>query len=206
LSLIVDKEGRGLLMGAWLRARAFPLRQDIRSNQLMKYMRVFEKRGMINLYSVDGRDYFEICNWHKYQSTTKEAESNYPPNPDLFQTNSVTDIDKDVELNKDKDVDEDVSDNDLEYLEDLSETFTKWTHKAHEPKEFLPLLRIGATKHDFVQAFRELAGKDLNIPTTPKGLWNPVVNVINKRKAKKEQIEPDYRKYLKGEYGNVGIR
>jgi len=42
------------------------------------------------------------------------------------------------------------------------------------------------------------------IPTTVKGMWNPVINVINKRKAKGEQVEPDYRKYIKGEYGNIG--
>lgn len=168
------------------------------------------------IISIDEQKRYYITRWEdrqgpmsnqERQSRYREAKrkSSYYGNTGV--TNCNTDKDKEVDVEKIKNrVDEDVaSDNDLQYLETLSDTFRELTHIQLEPKEFVVFMKVGATKHDMRQAVRELAGKDMNIPTSPEGMWKPVINVINKRKAKDDQVDQeDYRRYIKGKYGEIG--
>jgi hypothetical protein len=89
LPLILDSEGRGIYNMPWLRSKLFPIRDDVKLDQLEKTFEVFAERKMIVVYEVDGREYFYIPSWKTYQSGThKEAGSVLPAPPDLLQTNS----------------------------------------------------------------------------------------------------------------------
>lgn len=82
LPLALCREGRGLNSPAWLKSKLFPLREDINQERVGQALDWCIERGMIVAYSVDGRDYFYVPSFHKYQgSTVKEAESNYPAPP-----------------------------------------------------------------------------------------------------------------------------
>jgi len=87
LPLALCREGRGIHNPAWLKSKLFPLRTDINQDDISEAFDWLVKRGMVRTYSVDGRGYFYLPNFHKYQgSTTKEAESDYPPPPDQDTT------------------------------------------------------------------------------------------------------------------------
>ena len=83
LPLVLDREGRGRRSGAWLRSKVFPLRTDVTVKQVDEAMTWFVFRLMIRVYEVDGRFYFWVPSFARYQGdTTKEAESDYPPPPE----------------------------------------------------------------------------------------------------------------------------
>jgi hypothetical protein len=203
LSLIADREGRGRLNPSWLRSKILPLRDDVQVDELIGYMEFFNSRNMIDLYTVDGQKYFQICSWHKYQSTSSEAQSEYPSNPDKVETNSGVGLDKvkscadpdvDVDVDVDKDVDKDVdvddscSDNTLE--EQFSNLFTEKTGIESKPGDFKKLIAKGAGTADMLQAIRELANKEYTI-SKASGIVTPTIMVMNKGKNK----EKDWREY-----------
>jgi DnaD/phage-associated family protein len=79
LPLIVDSEGRGIDNPAWLRSKMFPLRPDVELTDIEQAMTWLDQRGLILRYEVDGRKYFLIVNFKKYQTgTEKEARSVLP--------------------------------------------------------------------------------------------------------------------------------
>ena len=114
LPLIACREGRGMDNPSWIKAKAMPVRQDVRPEQVEQAMCWFAERRMLTRYEVGGRFYFQIHNWHRYQGKTDtEAATDYPelpscegdatldmsvqtysrPTPDLLQTNSTSDAD-----------------------------------------------------------------------------------------------------------------
>lgn len=104
LPLALCRKGRGVDNPFWLRSKLFPLRDDVTQEQLESAMNWYYLREMIDRYEVEGRAYFQVRNWHKYQgNTTKEADSIYPENPsrvsqELVQSNAGvgrTDLEKD---------------------------------------------------------------------------------------------------------------
>ena len=121
MSLVLDKEGRGLDNASWVRSRAMPLRLDVTVEMITEALDWYAERGMIQRYCVNGRKYFHILTWHTYQATDKDAPSIYPAplqensasTPDPLQTysrltpeqveeKSITDVDIDKEEDKDK--------------------------------------------------------------------------------------------------------
>lgn len=89
LMLILDSEGRGIYNMAWIRSKMFPIRQDVKIDELQAAFDWLKNRAMIKVYEVDGREYFYIPKWKNYQSgTKKEAESLLPVPPELLRTNS----------------------------------------------------------------------------------------------------------------------
>jgi hypothetical protein len=73
-------QGRGQDNPAWIRARVFPLRQDVTLDMVEAAMAWYAGRGMILRYQVAGRPYFQLANWSRYQgNTSREAPSDYPP-------------------------------------------------------------------------------------------------------------------------------
>lgn len=82
LIVVVDSEGRGIDNPAWLRSRMFPLRDDIRSDQLEGAMAWLHNRKMLLRYEVNGRGYFQVAKFKDYQSgTEREAKSVLPGIP-----------------------------------------------------------------------------------------------------------------------------
>ncbi len=89
LPLGLCSEGRGLDNPAWIKSKIFPLRLDVTPEMIGAAMDWYAHRGMVRRYTVDGRDYFCIPTWHKYQGDTqREAESDYPPPPEMDKQNS----------------------------------------------------------------------------------------------------------------------
>ena len=105
LPLGLDCEGRGIFDYSWIKSKIFPLRKDISEKKLKKSLDWFISRknpdtklGMIEIYSVDGREYFYVPNFKTYQrGLDKEAPSILPapalptnsrPTPDQVQSNS----------------------------------------------------------------------------------------------------------------------
>jgi len=109
LPLVLCREGRGINSPAWLKSKIFPLREDVDAERVGVALDWCIQRGMIVPYSVDGRDYFYVPSFPKYQgNTTKEAESDYPPpqspvesksgvSPEEVQSKSVTDANADAD-------------------------------------------------------------------------------------------------------------
>ena len=109
LPLALCREGRGVNNPSWVRSKVFPLRQDVTLDMVTAALGWYALRKMTVFYSVNGRDYFHVPTFHKYQgNTVKEAESIYPappdaepipaevetssePTPDEVETSSVTD-------------------------------------------------------------------------------------------------------------------
>ena len=82
LPLITCREGRGMDNPVWIKAKAMPLRSDVTPTNVAKAMDWYAQHGMLQRYEVDGRRFFAIRNWHRYQGvTTREAPSNYPEPP-----------------------------------------------------------------------------------------------------------------------------
>jgi hypothetical protein len=126
LPLCADREGRGIFNGAWLRSHLFPLNDQLPAQKIMDAMQWFANRKdkMIEVYEVDGRQYFEICKFKEYQKGfEKEAPSELPPNPnsspvlpqvqtnsrptpDLLPTNSGTDSDSDSDFDSEAEAEE----------------------------------------------------------------------------------------------------
>ncbi len=89
LPLALCREGRGLNCAEWVKAKLFPVRKNVTARKVRAALDWFIERGMVITYSVEGRDYFYVPSFRKYQGgTEKEAESDYPAPPDLLQTNS----------------------------------------------------------------------------------------------------------------------
>ena len=88
LPLILDSEGRGIDLPAWISSRMFPLRR-VDEAKITEALDFFESRKMIVRYEVDGRSYFYCTNWTAYQSgTEKEAASVLPSPQDQVKTGS----------------------------------------------------------------------------------------------------------------------
>lgn len=88
LSLVVDGAGRGIDNPAWVRAKMYPLREDVTMAQIAAAMDWYTKRGMIGRYEADGRKYFYIVKWSAYQSGTEKEAKSVIPEPDLLRTYS----------------------------------------------------------------------------------------------------------------------
>jgi len=79
LPLCCCRDGRGMFHAAWLKSNIYPLRDDVTPEMILGAMQFFADFGMIELYRVGRREYFQICQWFHYQGNTdKEAISPYP--------------------------------------------------------------------------------------------------------------------------------
>lgn len=83
LPLALCREGRGMDNPSWVRSNVFPIRLDVTLGMINGAMDWYAEHSMITRYATNGRAYFLIPTFHKYQgNTVKEAESIYPPPPD----------------------------------------------------------------------------------------------------------------------------
>jgi len=91
-------------------------------------------------------------------------------------------------------------------LNDLCKTFTELTNRKAKPDQFMELSIAGATSDDMRTAFSEISEKNF-IVSKPTGMIEPTLNVLSRRNGKGIlNDQEDYRRYIKGEYGDVGVR
>jgi hypothetical protein len=120
MPLGLDSEGRGIYNPGWVKAKIFPLRDDVTIEQVQIALEWFAERGMIVKYEVLSRFYFHIPTWHTYQGNTdKEAKSVIPAptlqsakrtrkaraTQELVQSKSVSDADADADADAQVDAD-----------------------------------------------------------------------------------------------------
>ena len=122
LPLGLDCEGRGVDNSSWVKGKIMLLRTDVTPQMIDGAMGWYTERGMIERYTVNGRNYFWVPSFSKYQgNTSKEAESLYPPppsddipelvesksgaSPELVESKSSTDVDVDVDSDSDTEED-----------------------------------------------------------------------------------------------------
>ena len=91
LPLICTRDGTGLFHPTLIKSQLFPMRRDVSEQMIEDAFNWFETAELITVYEVDGRWYYHVCNFAKYQGVTiKESPSPYPqPPPDLVKSKSV---------------------------------------------------------------------------------------------------------------------
>jgi len=118
LPLVLDSKGRAIDNSAWLRSKVFPMREDVTTEQVEQAVTWYAARGMVVRYEVDGRRYFHVPTFEKYQGKTdREAASVIPdpvkqtprkprvsvttnsrPTHELVQSKSSSDVEVDAEV------------------------------------------------------------------------------------------------------------
>jgi hypothetical protein len=82
LMLVLDRDGRALDNLANLRAKIYPLREDVTPDMLKRAFDWYAERGLIVRYQVEGKRYFYQTTFQKYQGDTRrESASIYPEPP-----------------------------------------------------------------------------------------------------------------------------
>jgi len=72
-----DDQGRGKAHPSLLRAQVFPY-DDVTLSDILDWLRMIQSNGTIMLYSADGKDYYQMCNWWQYQAHQYAMPSDYP--------------------------------------------------------------------------------------------------------------------------------
>jgi len=75
----VDDFGRADGRASVLRARLFPLREDISAEVVVKTLDKLVETGLVARYSVDGRDYIFLPGWNRNQKVRSKREKCPPP-------------------------------------------------------------------------------------------------------------------------------
>lgn len=88
LTIIVDSEGRGIDNPSWIRSKMFPLRDDVKAEQITGALMWLENRGMIQRYKAGGRGYFYLPTFKQYQSGLDREAKSVLPSPELLTNKS----------------------------------------------------------------------------------------------------------------------
>ena len=89
LPLKLCQNGCGVYRASWLKSMLFPLRDDLSGDDVWQRFQWFVRKKMVRPYEVNGRSYFWIPTFARYQGdTSKEAESDYPLPPELVESRS----------------------------------------------------------------------------------------------------------------------
>ncbi len=79
LCLRADDHGRYHANPTLLRSNLFPLREDVRSTDIPRWLAACEKAGLLRCYEVTGTGYLEIA---KFGQRMRSPKSKYPPPTD----------------------------------------------------------------------------------------------------------------------------
>ncbi len=90
LIVVLDSSGRAIDNPAWLRSKAFPLREDVTIEQIKQAMDHFEKNKLIVRYKVNGNGYFFCPSFLALQTGLEnEMKSTLPaPTPEQLPSKS----------------------------------------------------------------------------------------------------------------------
>jgi hypothetical protein len=217
LTLVVDKEGRGINEPAWIRSHVFPIREDVTIDQINKSMSWFSENKMICVYFVGGRGYFYIPTWHQYQNTAKDGKSVLPdnnnegayplqsnsrPTPDLLHSKSSTEEkrreenrieEKRIEENRDHASFSSIEEDPFEEMRIIVQEVTGLPISgANGIKAVNDLVEMGATKNDIKDGYEWIENNGSGYKYAGQ-LVGPVKTSISKRlktPIKKKQPEP----------------
>ena len=81
LFLVVDDFGRTDANLKILRSKCYPLKDDIRTTDISRFLDTVEKAGLIHLYTVAGKRYLEILRFNQSRANCRSAKSKFPDPP-----------------------------------------------------------------------------------------------------------------------------
>jgi hypothetical protein len=84
LPVILDCEGRGIDNPTWIKSKMYPLRSDVTSDKISEVFDWLAEKGMIIRYQVEGRSFFYVPTFKKYQSGTENEAKSLLPAPSGF--------------------------------------------------------------------------------------------------------------------------
>ena len=214
LPVIADSEGRCIDDMAWLRSKIYPLRSDVELEELSQVFEWFSQRGMIERYQANGRHYFWIPNFKKYQyGTNKEAKSVIPAppegsdhsgvSPELPRSSSVPYVYESayesVNVSESESVDLPSEVTEVGKLEGAFITATK-LHIDPTPKAMMvyqSMVKNGITPADIEASVKLLDEKGYTI-VGPWSIEKTAITEARKRQGKDHKL--DNRRYITGEY------
>ena len=180
LIVIVDSAGRGIYNASWIRSKMFPLREDVDSSKIIKCFEWFQKRGMIKIYQVDNRSYFEVNSFKDYQTGLEnEAVSLLPASPELLPTNYEVNSEKDSNKNSlavcvYESVYESVSESDKNEISQMKRDETQSNARAEKLKRQVDLPELPANLNypEFLSAWQEWENyrKEIKKPLKPTSI------------------------------------
>ena len=78
LFLVVDDFGRTEANLKILRSKCYPLKEDVRTTDISRFLDTVEKAGLIHLYTVAGKQYLEILRFNQSRANCRSAKSKFP--------------------------------------------------------------------------------------------------------------------------------
>ena len=200
LPLELCREGRGLKSSTWLKSKLFPLRDDVGREQVGQALDWCIERGMVVPYSVDGRAYFYVPSFHKYQGNTiKEAESNYPAPPELVGSESGVspeEVQSKSATEADAICNSQYSDSDAEAVSDAVADALESIEMGQIPTVIQEAVTAGVTAQQIVDtcAWAKEKGKDAGL----------VRSILRKGEAHQPRApDDDRRRYIEGKHADI---
>lgn len=81
LWLYADDYGRERTKATLIKADVWPEEDDITADVVEEHLLLFADRDMIRLYEVNGREYFSLTGWDRWQPVQNPSRSNIPAPP-----------------------------------------------------------------------------------------------------------------------------
>ena len=73
-----DDEGRGIANPVFLRSIVFPYDEDIKGDDINNILAEINVKMSVEIYSCDGKRYYQLTNWDKWQKVDKPKPSLFP--------------------------------------------------------------------------------------------------------------------------------
>ena len=192
--VILDSGGKAIDNPAWIRSKAFPLREDVTLEQIKTAMDWYEQRGQIVRYEIGGKKYFICPKFIELQSgLEKELKSNIPnPPAESLRSNSGITLESlrsqsvSIQCNAIQDNSIQIQDNDAANFEKVPVSNAEekaWNMALGE------LLKSGIPKNDFDTWIK---------PLVLAGVNNNVIHVQAANNYGAELVKSRYGKTLSG--------
>jgi hypothetical protein len=81
LWLYADDYGRERTNAALIKADVWPVEEEITADVVEEHLLLLADRGMIRLYELAGREYFQLTGWDRWQPVQNPSRSNIPAPP-----------------------------------------------------------------------------------------------------------------------------
>ena len=211
-----DCEGRVFGDPEIVRSFIFPRRSQITVAMVEGFIKEWHDAGMIVWYEAEDDKYIQFINFEKHQiglRKDREIPSTIPPYTKEVVRKKSGNIPEEipvklkVKLSKVKDEVEVEGDNDNPQSKELITTFCNRTKlKAGKDAEETAsyLCNAGVNNSDVINAIEFLKHSSQHKCVEFKSIKASAIIEMDKRK---NNTDPeDYRRYIKGEYGEVGVR
>lgn len=85
-----DDEGRGKGNSAYIKSHIFAYDDNLTITEIEEAIHEIEKSMSVRFYEVDGKRYYQLTNWHKFQTINRPSPSQIPAENNTLNDNSVS--------------------------------------------------------------------------------------------------------------------